>query len=163
MTSARQPWAEPVTTALRCVGAILLELPHLPTPGPTPWVATIRSAPHQPDQWARQIWRPVEQGWTIPSACVFGTIVEFGADHTAGRRRDRRTVRWYGIAVAHQHDWLILHGPHAHPTDAEYLARQWLAPARAYAVTIHDPMTDRTPEQSTHAHRPAVPQHDRHL
>jgi hypothetical protein len=84
---------------------------------------------------------------------VFGTIVEFGADITTGRRRDRRPVRWYGIAVAHEHDWLICHGPHLAPDAAEQAADRWLRSARAYAVTLHDPTIAHTNDPTR---RPAL-------
>jgi hypothetical protein len=135
---------DPTTVALHCAGATLLELPITPTARSRVWVASIRSAPHTPRGWARQMWRPEIIGWTVPNSCVFGTIVEFGADITTGRRRDRRPVRWYGIAVAHEHDWLICHGPHPTPDAAEHAAHGWLRRARAYAITLHDPTIDHT-------------------
>jgi hypothetical protein len=145
--------SDPTTIALRCAGAVLLELPIAPTANGRVWVASIRSAPHTTIGWARQLWRPDMIGWTVPNSCVFGTVVEFAADITTGRRRHRHPVRWYGIAVAHEHDWLICHGPHPTPDTAEHVASEWLRSARAYAVTLHDPTTDHTTDQTR---RPAL-------
>jgi hypothetical protein len=144
---------DPTTLALRCAGAVLLELPITATAQSRVWVASIRSAPHTPAGWARHMWRPDTIGWTIPNSCVFGTVVEFGADITTGRRRDRGPVRWYGIAVAHEHDWLICHGPHPTPDAAEYTSSRWLQRARAYAVALHDPTIDHTTDVTR---RPAL-------
>ena len=148
----------PVTVALRCAGPVLLELALTPDRGVQPWVASIRTASHRADGWARQPWRPAPDGagWTIPASCVFGTIVEFGADRTTGRRRHRRTVRWYGIAVAHEPDWLILHGPHPHPANAEHQAARWLTAAKAYAITLDDPCADHTSPDDPRSRRPAI-------
>jgi hypothetical protein len=145
--------SDPTTIALRCAGAVLLELPITPSVNSRVWVASIRSAPHTPAGWARQLWRPDTIGWTVPGSCVFGTVIEFGADITTGRRRDRRQVRWYVIAVGHEHDWLICHGPHPTPDIAEQVASEWLRSARAYAVTLHDPTIDHTSDPTR---RPAL-------
>jgi hypothetical protein len=141
------------TIALRCAGAVLLESPIVPTAQSRVWVALIRFAPHTTIGWARQLWRPDEAGWTVPRSCVFGTIIEFGADITTGRRRHRGPVRWYGIAVAHEHDWLICHGPHPTPDIAEHTASEWLQHARAYAVTLHDPTVEHNADPTR---RPAL-------
>jgi hypothetical protein len=143
----------PTTIALRCAGAALLELPITPTPRSQVWIASIRSAPHTATGWVRHMWRPDIIGWTIPNSCVFGTVVEFGADITTGHRRHRRPVRWYGVAVAHEHDWLICHGPHPTNESAECTADGWLRSARAYAVTLHDPTADQTVDRTR---RPAL-------
>jgi hypothetical protein len=157
MTRAAAPAATtptPCTVALRTAGAMLVELPITPAPDPVLWVAIIRPAACAPGGWARQLWwRTVDgAGWSIPHACIFGAVVEFGADPHPRRHRDRHPHRWYGIAVAHDHDWLVVHGPYAHPADAERQATEWLASARAYAVALHDPSAE-APEP---AHRPTA-------
>ena len=72
-------------------------------------------------------------------SCVFGTVIEFGADITTGPRRDRRPIRWYGIALAHETEWLVAHGPYRHPAHAHRQATAWLVTARAYAISLHAP------------------------
>jgi hypothetical protein len=143
----------PHTVALRCAGPVLLELPIAPAPRSVVWVASIRSAPHTPIGWVRHVWRAEPAGWIVPNSCIFGTVIEVGADITTGRRRDRRPIRWYGIAVAHEHDWLIAHGPHPTPGDAEHQAGEWLRAARTYAVTLHEPTSTHTPDTTR---RPAL-------
>ena len=138
------PVAAPIvaaTVALRCAGALLQESPLALADGAVPWAALIWSTNRTPAGWARQVWHqpPDRDGWLIPAECRFGAVVEFGADRPAHRRRPAQVYRWYGIAVAHERDWLVLHGPHAHPADAERLALEWLTPARAHVIALHDP------------------------
>lgn len=145
---------EPCTVALRSGGSTLVEFPLALGSDAMPWVAIVRRAASVPEGWARQFWWPAPDGagWSIPHACVFGAVVEFGADPRQRRRGGRRLHRWYGIAVAHDHDWLVVHGPYPHPADADRQAAEWLATARAYAVALHDP----TGEPAEPGHRPSV-------
>lgn len=136
----------PTTRALRCSHSLLLETAVTIEQHSRVWVASIRPTPHLAENCHRDVWPMSNVGWTIPTSCVFGTAIEFGADIVTGPRKHRRTVRWYGIAVAHEPDWLVVHGPFPHPTDAHKQANAWLASARAYAVSLHTPTdpTERT-------------------
>lgn len=129
----------PTTSALRCSHSLLLETAVTIEQRSRVWVASIRPAPHLADDWHRDVWPMSNPGWTIPTSCVFGTVIEFGADIVAGPRKHRRTFRWYGIALAHEPDWLVVHGPFPLPTDAHKQADAWLTSARAYAVSLHAP------------------------
>ena len=55
-------------------------------------------------------------------------------------------------AVAHDHDWLVVHGLHQHAADADRHAAAWLASARAYVVVLHDPAAAPADDRS----RPSV-------
>jgi hypothetical protein len=129
----------PTTIALRCAHSLLLETPVTVEKYSRVWVSSMRPMPHHPDGWNREVWPAVAAGWIIPASCVFGTVVEFGADITTGPRKHRRPVRWYAVALAHEPDWLVVHGPHQHPNDAYQQATAWLTTARAYTVSVHAP------------------------
>jgi hypothetical protein len=139
----------PTTVALRCAGALLQESPLEPNADATLWVALIRSTNRTPDGWVRQLWQPSHDrlGWLVPAECRFGAVVEFGADLPPTCRRPAVPVRWHGIAVAHERDWLVLHGPYPHPSIAEQIAVEWLTPARAQVIALHDPTATPVVEQ----------------
>lgn len=141
MKRAIEPAPPPqrTTTALRCVGSTLVELPFHPRPGASLWIATLRPASELAQSWARVVWEPtIGRGWTIPTACTFGSVVEFGAD-TVHSRRTTTEHRWYGIAVAHEPHWLVAHGPFTGPATAEIQAQRWLAEERNDAIARNDP------------------------
>ena len=124
---------------LRCVGSTLIELPLIPEPGAGLWIATVHAATELADGWARHLWEPtVGRGWTIPERCAFGSLIEFGAD-TAEARRQSNPHRWYGIAIAHEPQWLVVHGPFDGPAGADSQAREWLTKSRAEATERNDP------------------------
>ena len=129
----------PSTIALRCVGSELVELPITPCLSAAPWIAILRPAPETSDRWARLIWEPtVGRGWIIPSAFTFGSLVEFGAD--IPQRRNRPSAhRWYGIAVAREPHWLVVHGSFDGPDGAAREAHDWLTDQRRDAAVRNNP------------------------
>ena len=104
--------------ALRTIGPTLIELPFNVPAGTTPWAASIWPAG---DGWGRQLWAydPARRGWTIPSSCTHGTIIELATATVATRRQPARTrAAWYAVAIAHDHHWLICTSPFPTAVDA---------------------------------------------
>ena len=113
--------------ALRTIGAVLVELPFTPAAGTYTWAASIWPAAGHPAGWGRQVWNydPTRRGWIIPPSCTHGTVIELGAATTPRRRHPARTLTaWYGVALAHDHQWLVCTTPFDNPATAQHHATQ---------------------------------------
>ena len=68
-----------------------------------------------------------------------------------GPRQRRRPVRWRGVALAHETDWLVLLGPFPHANDGHVQADACLTPARTDALSLSD--TANGPQPRSHHDR----------